>query len=99
MEVNLSHYALPAKKKRKKKPTLLTHIVKVMSKFFFVIRSSFLFNFLFDKNSYYVRNEKITPFIQIALHLLCTFILAHINFFSVRSSMSALLFEKIERIF
>ena len=98
MEVNLSHYALPAKKKRKKKPTLLTHIVKVMSKFFFVIRS-FLFNFLFDKNSYYVRNEKITPFIQIALHLLCTFILAHINFFSVRSSMSALLFEKIERIF
>ena len=98
MEVNLSHYALPAKKKRKKKPTLLTHIVKVMSKFFFVIRS-FLFNFLFDKNSYYVRNEKITPFIQIALHLHCIFILAHINFFSVRSSMSALLFEKIERIF
>lgn len=98
MEVNLSHYAFPAKKKEKK-PTLLTQIVKVMSKFFFVIRSSFLFNFLFDKNSYYVTNEKITPFIQVALSLLCTFVSAHINFFSVRSSMSALLFEKIERLF
>ena len=70
MEVNLSHYTLPAKQKTKnKKPTLLTQIVKVMSKFFFVIRSSFLFNFLFGKNSYYVRNEKMSPFIQIPLSL------------------------------
>lgn len=76
MEVNLSHYTLPGKKK--KRPALLTQIVKVMSKFFFVIRS-FLFNFLFDKNSYYVRNEKISPFIQIPLSLLCIFVLVHIN--------------------
>lgn len=67
MEVNLSHYTLPAKKKQK--PTLLTQIVKVMSKFFSVVRSSFLFNFLFGKNAYYVRNEKISPFIQIPLSL------------------------------
>ena len=98
MEVNLSHMPSLQKRKKKKKTYLINSHCK-MSKFFFVIRSSFLFNFLFDKNSYYVRNEKITPFIQITLRLLCTFVLAHITFFSVRSSMSALLFEKIERIF